>query len=50
MKKPIMLRISNLIFTINCHGCFEIFINPLNPTTHLMINLLKKVKGKKLNH
>jgi hypothetical protein len=50
MKNTIMLRISNLILTINCHGSSENFINPLNPITHLMINLLKKIKGKKLNH
>ncbi len=34
------------IFTITCHESFEIFTNPPNPTTHLMVNSLKKVKGK----
>jgi hypothetical protein len=40
----------NPISTINCHGSFEIFINPPNLITHLMVNSLKKIKGKKLNH
>jgi len=35
--------------TINCHGSFKFFTIPRNHTTHLMINLLKKLKGKK-NH
>ncbi len=38
------------ISTINCHGSFEIFTNPQNVITHLMINSLKKIKGKQLNH
>ncbi len=38
------------ISTINCHGSFEIFTNPLNPTTYLMVNSLKEIKGKQLNH
>jgi hypothetical protein len=38
------------ISTINCHGSFEIFTNPPNPTTNLMVNSLKKIKGKKLHH
>ncbi len=40
----------NLIFTINCHGSFEILTNPPNPITHLMVNSLKKVKGKQLDY
>jgi hypothetical protein len=40
----------SLISTINCHGSFEIFINPPNLTTHLMVSSLKKVKGKQLDH
>jgi hypothetical protein len=28
----------------------EIFTNPPNPTTHLMVSSLKKVKGKQLDH
>jgi len=38
------------IFTINCHGLFENFTNPPNLTTHLMVNSLKKIKGKQLDH
>jgi len=42
--------INSFISTINCHGSFEIFINPLNVLLHLMIASLKKVKGKQLDH
>jgi hypothetical protein len=38
------------ISIINCHGPFEIFTNPPNLTTHLMVNSLEKVKGKQLDH
>ncbi len=38
------------ISTINCHGSFENCTNPPNPTTHLMVNSLKKIKGKQLDH
>ncbi len=47
MIKYLLLR---PISTINRHGSFENFTNPLNPTTHLMFNSLKKVKGKQLDH
>jgi len=33
--------------TINCHEPFEIFTNPPNPITHLIVSPLKNVKGKK---
>jgi hypothetical protein len=36
----------NLISTINYHGYFEIFTNPPNPTSHLMLSSLKIIKGK----
>ncbi len=48
MIKYILL--TSPISTINCHGSFEIFTNPPNLTTHLMVNSLKKVKGKQLDH
>jgi hypothetical protein len=40
----------NLIYTINCHGSFEIFTNPPNCITHLMVSSMIKVKGKQLEH
>ncbi len=36
------------ISTINCHESFEHFTNPPNLTTHLMVNSLKKIKGKQV--
>ncbi len=38
----------SLISIINYHGSFEIFTNPPNPISHLMVSSLKKIKGKKL--
>jgi hypothetical protein len=32
------------ISTINCHGSFEVFTNPPNPTTHLIIHWKKLTK------
>ncbi len=40
----------SLISTINCHGPFEIFTNPPNPTTHLMVNSLEIVNKKQLDY
>ncbi len=39
----------NPISIINFHGSFEIFTNPTNLVTHLMVNSLKKVEGKQLS-
>jgi hypothetical protein len=36
------------ISIINCHGSFEIFINPPNLTTNLIVNSTKNVNGKQL--
>jgi hypothetical protein len=39
-----------LLKVIKFHQSFEIFTNPPNPPTHLMVDSLKKVKGKYLDH
>jgi hypothetical protein len=44
IKYPLLSSIS----TIECHGSFEIFTNSPNPTKHLMVNSLKKIKEKNL--